>query len=256
MRIESAGQTHVGRRAHNEDSYCVRPELGLFVVADGLGGQAGGEVASRCVVDAFSEFGERLVRDTEASWARKLNPKRTREENLLAACTALSQRALLTRRVGYLRDMGSTVVAFAIGENGAAVAHVGDSRLYRLRDGQLEGLTKDHSVTEELRAAGLSPPPRGQSAFGHIITRALGTDRAEPTIQKLELRAGDVYLLCSDGLYEPIEPEVIAAGLAKPNLTEACDVLVTGAYEAGGRDNITAVVVRVAAAWSPAQGLI
>jgi serine/threonine protein phosphatase PrpC len=256
MRIESAGQTHVGRRAHNEDSYCVRPELGLFVVADGLGGQAGGEVASQCVVEAFAEFGERLVNDTEATWATKLNPKRSREENLLAACTALAQRSLLTRRVGYLRDMGSTLVAFAVGENGAAVAHVGDSRLYRLRAGELESLTKDHSVTEELLAAGLSPPPRGQSAFGHIITRALGTDRAEPTVQKLELRAGDVYLLCSDGLYEPLEPEMIAASLALPTLAEACDTLVIGAYDAGGRDNITAVVVRVAQAWSPAQGLI
>jgi serine/threonine protein phosphatase PrpC len=257
MRIESAGQTHVGRRAHNEDAYCVRPELGLFVVADGLGGQAGGEVASRCVVDAFSEFGERLLRDTEATWSRKLNPKRGREENLLAACTALAQRALLTRRVGYLRDMGSTVVALALSEKGAAVAHVGDSRLYRLRSGQLEAVTRDHSVTEELLAAGLEPPPRGQSAFGHIITRALGTDRAEPTLQKLELRAGDVYMLCSDGLYEPIGPDGIIAGLSQPTAQESCDFLVSSAYEAGGRDNITAVVVRVASAWtSPTAGLI
>ena len=256
MRIESAGQTHIGRRAHNEDAYCVLPELGLFVVADGLGGQAGGEVASRCVVDAFTEYGERLLGDPEGSWARKLNPKRSREENLLAACTALAQRELLSRRVGYLRDMGSTMVALVIGKEGAAVAHVGDSRLYRLRSGTLEALTRDHSVTEELRAAGLEPPPRGQSAFGHIITRALGTDRAEPTLQKLELRPGDVYMLCSDGLYEPIGNEGITAALSKPTAKESCETLITSAYEAGGRDNITAVVVRVASAWSPTQGLI
>jgi serine/threonine protein phosphatase PrpC len=256
MRIESAGQTHVGRRAHNEDSHCVRTDLGLFVVADGLGGQAGGEVASRCVVDAFTEFGERLLKDPEATLPHDLDPRRSREENLLIACTALAQRSLLARRVGYLRDMGSTVVAFAVGEKGGAVAHVGDSRLYRLRGGELEALTQDHSVTEELRAAGLSPPPRGQSAFGHIITRALGTERSEPTVKALELRPGDVYLLCSDGLYEPLEPEKIAEALKKPNLQEACDTLVTGAYDEGGRDNITAVVVRVSAAWSPAMGLI
>ncbi|MFL5348527.1 MAG: PP2C family protein-serine/threonine phosphatase [Hyalangium sp.] len=256
MRIESAGQTHVGRRAHNEDAYCVRPELGLFVVADGLGGQAGGEVASRCVVDAFEEFGERLVMDPEATWPDKLNPQLSREENLLAACTSMAQRTVLSRRMGYLRDMGSTVVALALGEKEGAVAHVGDSRLYRLRGGELEALTRDHSVTEELRAAGLAPPPRGQSAFGHIITRALGTERSEPTVTRLELRPGDVFLLCSDGLYEPLGPELIAEGLAKPSLKEACDFLVTGAFDAGGRDNITAVVVRVAAAWSPAQGLI
>ncbi len=256
MRIESAGQTHVGRRAHNEDAYCLRPELGLFVVADGLGGQAGGEVASRCVVEAFEEFGERVARDAEATWPEQLNPQLSREENLLTACTALAQRTLLSRRVGYLREMGSTVVALAVGEKEGAIAHVGDSRLYRLRGGELEALTRDHSVTEELRAAGLAPPPRGQSAFGHIITRALGTERAEPTVQRLELRPGDVFLLCSDGLYEPLGPEKIAEGMAKLSLKEACDFLVTGAFEAGGRDNITAVVVRVAAAWSPAQGLI
>jgi serine/threonine protein phosphatase PrpC len=152
--------------------------------------------------------------------------------------------------------MGSTVVALALGEKDGAVAHVGDSRLYRLREGELQALTRDHSVTEELRAAGLAPPPRGQSAFGHIITRALGTDRAEPTVQRLELRPGDVFLLCSDGLYEPLGPEKIAEALARPSLKEACDLLVTGAFDAGGRDNITAVVVRVAAPWSPTQGLI
>jgi serine/threonine protein phosphatase PrpC len=256
MRIDSAGQTHVGRRSHNEDAYVLRPELGLFVVADGLGGQAGGEVASKCVVDAFSEYGEQMLLDPKATWPEQLNPERSKEENLLAGCTALAQRELLGRRVGYLRDMGSTMVALALGEKGAAVAHVGDSRAYRLRAGELESLTRDHSVTEELRAAGLEPPPRGQSAFGHIITRALGTERAEPTVRALELRAGDVLLLCSDGLYEPLGPENITAGLSKPTAKEACEVLVMGAYDAGGRDNITAVVLRVASPWSPAQGLI
>jgi serine/threonine protein phosphatase PrpC len=253
MRIESAGQTHIGRRAQNEDSYCIRPDLGLFVVADGLGGQAGGEVASRSVVDSFEQFGERMVHDTEATWPHTLNPNRSREENLLMACTALAQGVLMRRRVGYLREMGSTLVSFAVGEKGGAVAHVGDSRLYRLRGGQLEGLTTDHSVTEELRAAGLAPPPRGQSAFGHIITRALGTDRAEPTVKRLELQLGDVYLLCSDGLYEPLSPEALVEALALPQLKDVCDSLVMGAYEAGGRDNITAVVVRVAASPLPSM---
>jgi serine/threonine protein phosphatase PrpC len=245
MRLESAGQTHIGRRPHNEDAYGVLEAAGLFVVADGLGGQEGGEVASRCVVDAFTEFSERLVRDEASVWSQPPDPKRSREENLLAECTALAQRAVLSRRVGYLRDMGSTVVAISVGKGGGAVAHVGDSRLYRLRETKLDAITRDHSVIEELRAVGLSPPPRGQSAFGHIITRALGTERAEPAVQRLELRAGDVYLLCSDGLYEPLGPEKIAEGLALPSCAAACEALVTGAYEAGGRDNITAVVVRV-----------
>jgi serine/threonine protein phosphatase PrpC len=246
MRIESAGLTHIGRRPQNEDAYCVRPELGLYVVADGLGGQEGGEIASQCVVDAFTQFRERLARDAEATWPHKVDPRRSPEENLLEACTALAQRAVVSRRVGPLREMGSTVVALALGRHGAAVAHVGDSRLYRLRGGQLEALTRDHSVTEEMRAAGLEPPPRGQSAFGHIITRALGTDRAEPSVQALELRPGDVYLLCSDGLYEPLGAEGLTSRLSSGSSSEVCEALVSGAYEAGGRDNITAVVLRVA----------
>jgi serine/threonine protein phosphatase PrpC len=246
MRIESAGQTHIGRRTQNEDSFCVKPELGLFVVADGLGGQEGGEVASRCVVDAFIEFVEQVTRQAEGAWPREPDPERSREENLLAVGAEVAQRAVQSRRVGYLRDMGSTVVALTVGEQEGAVAHVGDSRLYRLREGQLEVLTRDHSITEELREAGMEPPPRGQSAYGHIITRALGTERSQATVQRVELRAGDVYLLCSDGLYEPLGPEKITAGLALPDVAQACKSLVTGAFDAGGRDNITAVVVRVA----------
>jgi serine/threonine protein phosphatase PrpC len=245
MRIESAGLTHIGRRAQNEDAYCVRPELGLFVVADGLGGQEGGEVASQCVVDAFTQFGERLARDAESTWPHKLNPRCSHEENLLAACTALAQRSVVSRRVGPLKEMGSTVVALALGRHGAAVAHVGDSRLYRLRGGKLEALTRDHSITEEMREAGMEPPPRGQSAFGHIITRALGTDRADPSVQALKLQLGDVYLLCSDGLYEPLGAEGLTDRLSAASAAEACEALVSGAYEAGGRDNITAVVLRV-----------
>jgi serine/threonine protein phosphatase PrpC len=247
MRIECAGQTHVGRRAHNEDAYCVLPDLGLFVVADGLGGQEGGEVASQCVVDAFSGIGERLVRDTESTWPHRLDPARSREENLLAACTHVAQRTIVSRRVGELREMGSTVVAFAVGPRGAAVAHVGDSRLYRLREGTLEALTRDHSLLEEMRAAGMEPPPRNQTNYGHLITRALGTERADPTLTRVDLRPGDLYVLCSDGLYEPLGPEEMTRRLVlAASASEAAEALVNGAYAAGGRDNITAVVLRVA----------
>jgi serine/threonine protein phosphatase PrpC len=247
MRIECAGQTHVGRRPHNEDAYCVLPDLGLFVVADGLGGQEGGEVASRCVVDSFSGIGERLVKDREATWPHRPDPARSWEENLLAACTNVAQRTIVRKRVGMLSEMGSTVVALAVGARGAAVAHVGDSRLYRMREGVLEVMTRDHSLLEELRAAGMEPPPRNRTNYGHLITRALGTERAEPTVTRLELRAGDVYVLCSDGLYEPLGPEGMARRISMAtSISEAAESLVAGAYAAGGRDNITAVVLRVA----------
>jgi serine/threonine protein phosphatase PrpC len=247
MRIDSAGWTHVGRRSHNEDAWVVRADLGLFVVADGLGGYEGGEVASRCVVDTFAGFCERVTHDPEATWPHRPRPSYSREESLLLNCAWLAQRAVLSRRVGKLREMGSTVVALAFGARSAAVAHVGDSRLYRLRDGQLEALTRDHSILEEMRQAGVETPERRESPHGHLITRALGTDAAEPTVQRLEVRAGDVYLLCSDGLYEPLGPKRLAARLGQGNAAGVAEALVEEAYAAGGRDNITAVVVDVKA---------
>jgi serine/threonine protein phosphatase PrpC len=221
--------------------------LGLFVVADGLGGQEGGEVASQCVVDAFASFGERLAFDRDATWPHQPDPRRSREENVLAACTLVAQRIIVARRVGRLKEMGSTVVAIALGPDGkAAVAHVGDSRLYRLRGGALESLTRDHSVLEEMRAMGVETPPRGQTPYGHLITRALGTPRADPSMRPLELQPGDIYVLCSDGLYEPLGPEEMTRRLLEASsASEACQSLVDGAYAAGGRDNITAVVLRV-----------
>lgn len=246
MRIDSAGWTHVGRRSHNEDAWMARADLGLFVVADGLGGYEGGEVASRCVVEAFSGFCERVAHDPEATWPHHPRPGHSQEEALLLNCTVLAQRAVLSRRVGGLREMGSTVVALALGARSAAVAHVGDSRLYRLRDGRLEALTRDHSVLEEMREAGAETPARGESPYGHLITRALGTKNAEPTVRRLEVRAGDVYLLCSDGLYEPLGPERMASRLRQGSAAGVAERLVEDAFAAGGRDNITAIVVGVA----------
>lgn len=245
MRIDSAGWTHVGRRSHNEDAWRARADLGLFVVADGLGGYEGGEVASQCVVEAFSGFCERVTKDPEATWPHRPRRGHCREEDLLLNCTLLAQRAVLSRRVGQLREMGSTVVALALGARSAAVAHVGDSRLYRLRDGRLEALTRDHSILEEMREAGVETPGRGESPYGHVITRALGTRNAEPTVRRLEVRAGDVYLLCSDGLYEPLGPERLASRLGQGRAAEVAEQLVQEAYAAGGRDNITALVVGV-----------
>jgi PPM family protein phosphatase len=108
MRIESAGWTHVGRRSHNEDAWVSRGNLGLFVVADGLGGYEGGEVASRCVVDTFAGFCERVTNDPEATWPHRLRPGHSREEDLLFNCTLLAQRSILARRVGHLWDTCGT----------------------------------------------------------------------------------------------------------------------------------------------------
>ena len=146
------------------------------------------------------------------------------------------------QRRGALRDMGSTVVALRLVRDRAVIAHVGDSRLYRLRAGALCQLTIDHSLAAELAASGHPPGP--DWAFRHVVTRALGTGSGEPEVRCEPIAAGDVFLLCSDGLSEVLAPEVLAAQLARP-VEAACRALIDAAYQAGSRDNISAIVIRV-----------
>ena len=165
---------------------------------------------------------------------------------MLLNCTVLAQRAVLSRRVGHLREMGSTVVALALGARSAAVAHVGDSRLYRLRDGRLEALTRDHSVLEEMREAGVETPARGESPYGHLITRALGTRNAEPTVRRLEVRAGMCTCCARTGCTSRSGRSGWLHGWDRAVQRSVAERLVEDAFAAGGRDNITAIVVGVA----------
>jgi serine/threonine protein phosphatase PrpC len=218
----------VGRRSNNEDAFCVEPGLGLFAVADGMGGHEGGEVASHLVVDALREVFASAGHSGEITWPVRGARRRA-------------------RRAGSLAQMGSTVVALAVRPGGAAVAHLGDSRLYRLRRGALAQMTRDHSLYAELAAASPeSLPPRERFPHGNIITRAVGAaGDGAPEVAALAIEPGDSYLLCSDGLSEPVPPARLAELLAWRSASEACVALVQEAYRRGGRDNITAVVVRV-----------
>jgi serine/threonine protein phosphatase PrpC len=244
MRIEHEGRSHVGRRANNEDAWCAEPGLGLYAVADGMGGYEGGEVASRLAVEAMTEFFRRSS-DEDSTWPFKLERGLSLDENRLRAALVVAHREILARREGPLARMGATVVALAASRDAVVIAHAGDSRAYRLRDGVLAQLTRDHSFYEELKAAGADLPPRAQFPHANVVTRALGMDGdLLPELRREPLRAGDVYLLCSDGLTEAMEPDQIRALLAlAPG--DACDALVHEAWALGGRDNITAVVVRV-----------
>jgi serine/threonine protein phosphatase PrpC len=243
MDLLSFGLTHVGRRTNNEDALCDAPSLGLFVVADGLGGYEGGEVASSLAVSRLREFVEDQRRDPQGTWPIRELKQRSYEENLLAAAAAEAHRAILERRAGRLSQMGSTVVAALVCGERLVVAHVGDSRCYRLRAGTLEALTRDHSLWAELEAQGTAGDRR-QFPWKNQITRALGLDEhALADVASFGVEAGDVYLLCSDGLYDPLEDARLTAGLALPP-EAACRDLVQAALDAGSQDNITGVVVR------------
>jgi serine/threonine protein phosphatase PrpC len=242
MLLDTYALSIAGRRANNEDAICARPDLGLFVVADGMGGYEGGEVASALAVEAIHELVRRTAGDADVTWPYKIDPERTITENEVLVATRLANERITARRSGELREMGSTVVVLRLEDDQAVFAHVGDSRIYRLRAGVLAQLTIDHSLAAQLEASGMKPAADWQ--WRHVVTRALGTATGEPEVQRAQLAPGDVYLLCSDGLSEVLAPDEIAALLAQP-AELACRALVDAAYTAGSRDNISAVVVRV-----------
>ena len=248
MRIEFFASSVVGRRSNNEDQFCADPALGLFVVADGMGGYEGGEIASRLAVEELRDFVSRNRRDPGATWPCGEDKKRAFSESLLHAASLCAHRQITSHRTERLRNMGSTVVTLLLEEGRATCAHVGDSRLYRLRGGRLAQLTRDHSLWAELEAAGGTGVERKDFGWKNQITRALGVDgnhRADTA--SLDLISGDVWLLCSDGLYDPLSIEQLIEPLCLPSAKAACEAIVQRAFDAGSQDNITAIVVRVLA---------
>ena len=241
-RVEAAGRTHVGRRAHNEDAMLLDEELGVFVVADGMGGYEGGEVASQVVVETVRRFFADNAGDAELTWPWGFEPGRSFVTNLLTVALRLANREVRARRRGRLASMGATAVAAAVDGARVIVAHVGDSRVYRLRGGTLEPLTRDHSLREQLRALGAQEIPEGIS---HVITRAIGMgDEEEPDLRVESLAPGDTLLLCSDGLSDPLDDARLRELLAHADVEQAAEGLGRAAYAAGGTDNITALVIR------------
>lgn len=248
LRFRAAGLSDVGRvRTVNEDSFAVLSDAGLYVVADGMGGHGNGEVASRvavrCVREALGAApgGQRRVGRPQP--AERLSGRLTR--------AIREANAELLREVEddpALSGMGTTLVALLVDGAQGAIAHVGDSRAYRLRDGVCELLTHDHTwVAEQVSAGNISESQARDHPFKSVVTRALGTD-AEVEVELLELSpaAGDRYLLCSDGLTAMLSDEQIDERLAGETSPEAvCRQLVRDANAGGGLDNITVVVVSV-----------
>lgn len=243
--IIASASTSVGRRKRNEDAYVLDAELGLFAVADGMGGYSGGEIASHIAVTALAEFWAASL-DTDNTWPYAFDRNLGLHENRIDAAVRLANRRICARREGELRNMGSTLCALIVRPHAAIVAHLGDSRIYRLRSGKLDQLTRDHSLYEQLLEAGADLPPLDQFAYANVVTRALGAaEHDRPELQTLDLVDGDRYLLCSDGLSGVLGPDEIAAQLAHSDIETVADALVEAAFAAGSRDNITAIVVHV-----------
>jgi PPM family protein phosphatase len=253
MRLIGSGASDVGRkRTHNEDAHLLLSEENLYCVADGMGGHASGEVASRIAVEEMAEFFRMTGRDDEATWPYKMDPARSYDDNRLLTGVKLAnvrifERAATDQR---LRGMGTTLVAayFPKGERTALVAHVGDSRGYLFRKGALRQLTEDHSLLNDYRKSRALTPEEIE-AFPHknVIVRALGMkDTVDVDLVREELEDGDVVLLCSDGLSGMV-PDARMAELLRANVGDlklAAQALVDAANEAGGADNVTCVLVQ------------
>jgi protein phosphatase len=252
-RITSAVASHPGlRREENEDAYCARADLGLYMVADGMGGHAAGEIASRMAVDAVETFiQDTRDADVNRTWPFPYDRALSVDGNRVKAAFRVANRRLAAAMADNeaLRGMATTaaVVLFS-GRNPPVVGHVGDSRIYLWRSGTLQQVTDDHSwVGEQVRAGTLSESDARRHPWKNVVTRALsGGEDPGVDVRDLEVHEGDRLLICSDGLSGVLPPARLEALVGRPDDLEAiCRALIDAANEAGGPDNITVALLRI-----------
>jgi protein phosphatase len=252
IKLSSAVLSHPGlRREANEDSVCARKDLGLYIVADGMGGHAAGEVASRMAAQVIETFiNDTREADVNTTWPFPYDANLSLDGNRLTAAFRLANRRLSSAMEGdeALRGMATTAAAVLANKGKPVVAHVGDSRVYLFRNGTLTQVTQDHSwVTEQVRAGVLTEADARHHPWRHVVTRALsGGDDPEVDVRELDVQAGDRVLLCSDGLSGVVPPDRLAGILGRSApLEQTCQDLVDAANEAGGPDNITVAMLQV-----------
>jgi PPM family protein phosphatase len=253
MKVISAGLTDVGRkRSHNEDSFLIDDELQLYVVADGMGGHAGGGTASRIAVETI----DRELRRCRDSRDNPFVSTSHLQDALLPdalrgavekACQAIFNTAQEDPR---LAGMGTTVISLVVRDQHVFFAHVGDSRAYLLRGDLIQQISEDHSlVNEQIKAGMITPEEAKHSRYKNIITRSVGfEEEVQVDVMGLVAEPGDIFLLCSDGLANMVEDrEMHELVAATPSFEDIPKRLIELANERGGDDNITVIVVRVEA---------
>jgi protein phosphatase len=249
LQIASGGATDVGMvRTNNEDSYQLVPALLLFVLADGMGGEAHGEVASSLAVETVVKHCLEGQENPSAPLRGEAKPGLTERSRRLASAVHLANQRVFASAAEHSeqRGMGATMTAAWIDDMNLSIAHVGDSRVYLLRTGVLQQLTSDHSlVAEQVRRGILTASEAESSNMQNVLLRALGTQpEVEVDIEQVGLFPNDVLLLCSDGLTRMVtEPEIAGALQSEPDPQKAAEKLIRLANEGGGVDNVTAIVV-------------
>jgi len=249
--LEAVGQTDVGRRRKlNEDNFLVDPETNLYAVCDGMGGHNAGEVASQMAIEALGSFIQRSHKEKEITWPYGLDVNLSFDGNRLKTALKLANKKVYKaadNREDYT-GMGTTAVAALVSEKTATIASAGDSRCYLIRAGELKQLTRDDSWVSAAWAEGiLSSDEIEKHPLKNVITKAVGAkDTIEIDVVEHPLAPGDVLLLCSDGLHSMINDEAIHKAITPfpESLDEAAAKLVAAANEAGGKDNVTVVLLR------------
>lgn len=249
--IDSFGATDVGlRRKLNEDSLLVDGALGLFVVADGMGGHNAGEIASRLTVETVGNFVQRSREEEEITWPYGVDPKLSLNANRLVTAVMLANKRVwkeADNRQDYT-GMGTTIVAALVNEKNISFVSAGDSRAYRLRADDFRQMTVDDSWVQAAVDEGVLLPEEAEShPMKNIITKAIGAkEYLDVSVEEHELEDDDLYLLCSDGLHGMIPDRALSEKVvgAKGSLEELVRDLIHTANENGGKDNVTALAVR------------
>jgi serine/threonine protein phosphatase PrpC len=251
MKLQYAGETNVGmKREHNEDNLLVFAEQNLFVVADGIGGHNCGEVASQIAVDTMKAFFNDTSKDDEVTWPYKIDKNTGYDENRMTAGVKLANRNIFETGKSDPRfdKMGTTLVGAFWSKEKVVVAHVGDSRCYRVHKGKLIQVTEDHTLLNDYKKLqALTEEEEAAFQYKNVIVRALGMkDSVLVDINHVTPEPGDIFLLCSDGLHGEVTDPNILATIEKhrDDLSAGVKSLIKQACDNGGKDNVTVVLVR------------
>jgi len=248
--LPSAALSDPGRKRQiNEDYFLVNRRHDLYVLADGMGGHAAGEVASQLVAGTIEEFVLLVNESAEITWPFGYSVRMPYEHNVLQTAVQLANSRVshTAQQSEQYTGMGATVVVVWIRGTKAFYCHIGDSRIYLLREGQLSRLTQDHSLVQEQISRGLITPEEAKThRLRHVVTRAVGgRDSVDVSVQEQGLQVGDLLLLCSDGLTDCVTDSEICRIMGTPaRPEELCQELVDTANRGGGDDNITVVLVQ------------
>lgn len=247
MKVQAFGLTDVGKkRTKNEDSFLINESVGLFIVADGMGGHSGGEFASRFAVTTIEEVIQSLKNDPEATVISGVNSADSQFGDRLRYAIQMASQKIFDQALfdQGLKGMGTTVASLFVENKKACVANVGDSRVYLVRDGEIKQLTQDHSlVSEQMRAGLISEKDAQNHQFKNVITRSVGyQEEVEIDLSYIDLQAQDKLVLCTDGLTNKLSDKEIFEMVQNHDRETSARELIRLANEKGGEDNITVLV--------------